>query len=1159
MPLLGYFLSAVLLFFANGAVFAGEPATPDLTRKVLLLNSYHPGYAWSDGVQVGILETLQGLNPNWMPRIEYLDCKRLPGEEHLGELAALVSRKYKDLALVIAMDNPALGFSLKNRKRLFEHTPILFCGINDFTPEMLHGHGDVTGRAENVDIGGTIDIMLRLHPNAREILILHDYTVTGLATRKEAEEAMFRLPPGVKVRFLKHLDMEDVLSELEHLPRDCLVLVVPFTTDKSGRSFGLAESTTLFVKHSPVPVYSAVAARLGHGIIGGKLTDAKVHGVRTARMALRILGGEKPSEIPVETESDSQFMFDFAAMARFGIPLSKLPENSIVINGPVSFYAGHRSIILLALSAIAVLCAVIALLTLHIVQRRRAVEALRISEERFRELAELLPQVVYEADAQGLLTYANRFAFQAFGYSEEDLKRGINVLQRLVSEDRARAESAIRAVLTGDPSGSGKEYRALRKDGTSFPAVIYSSAITQEGAIVGMRGILVDITEQKKSEEALRKSEETYRTLFENMTQGAFRQRADGTLVDVNPAALEMFGIPREEFLSRTSESTDWEVVHEDGMPAPGNEHPSMVALGSGKPVYGAIFGVRNDRTGELVWMEINAVPEFRPGADKPYQVLVTLHDITKRKHAEDELRRSEERFRYLIENAPDAIFVRTGDRFSYVNPAMLKILGVPSADHLIGKRVLDWIHPDGRAMAAERMNRIDSTSEPQPMMPQKYLRMDGTPVDVEASPVSLWYEGRKSALVFLRDITDRKRAEEEKEQLQARLVQAQKIKAIGTLAGGIAHDFNNILSVILGNTELAMAEVPHSSPGRYCLDQVTKAGYRARDLIGQILAFSRQTEQERKAIKVGGIAREVLKFLRASFPSTIEIRRKFHAERDTVLADPTQIHQVLMNLCTNAHHAMIEDGGILELELSNHQVDSENGAEYPDLQPGAYLKLGVSDTGCGMDTEVMTRIFEPYFTTKEKGMGTGLGLAVVHGIVKELGGAVRVQSESGKGSVFEVFLPLADEKVVSATGKNEPIAGGHGRILLVDDEEAVADLGRRMLQHLGYEVEVCTSSLDALETFKAGPERFDLVITDITMPTLTGDRLAKELIAIRRDIPIIICTGHSERISDEKAMEPGVEAIVMKPILMRDMAATIRRVLGMNSHCSPSIPQGER
>jgi len=327
-------------------------------------------------------------------------------------------------------------------------------------------------------------------------------------------------------------------------------------------------------------------------------------------------------------------------------------------------------------------------------------------------------------------------------------------------------------------------------------------------------------------------------------------------------------------------------------------------------------------------------------------------------------------------------------------------------------------------------------------------------------------------------------------------------------------------------------------------MDKVFKASERARDLVKQILAFSRQGGEEIKPVQIHLIVNEILKLLRPTLPTTIEIRQNI-TSTGTVMADPTQIHQVIMNLCTNAYHAMQEKGGVLEVSLTDVELDSDYTAKHLDTHPGPYLKLTVSDTGHGMEKKVLNRIFDPYYTTKEKTGGTGMGLAVVHGIVKSHGGVISVYSEPGKGSTFNVFLPRTE----SAEGVVEPeeiipLPTGKERILFIDDEPFIVDIGKGMLEHLGYTVVTRTSPIEALEAFKAQPDKFDLVITDMTMPKMTGDELAKELMAIRPDIPIILCTGFSELINEEKAKAMGIRAFVMKPVVQREMANAVRKAL---------------
>ena len=382
------------------------------------------------------------------------------------------------------------------------------------------------------------------------------------------------------------------------------------------------------------------------------------------------------------------------------------------------------------------------------------------------------------------------------------------------------------------------------------------------------------------------------------------------------------------------------------------------------------------------------------------------------------------------------------------------------------------------------------------------------------------------------------------KRELEIQLQQAQKMEAIGTLAGGIAHDFNNILSAILGYTELAMIDSDRESAIYQYLQEVIRGSERAKDLVKQILTFSRQAERERKPIQLKLISKEVIKFLRASLPTTIEIRQEIESD-SLVMADPTQMHQLLMNLCTNAGHAMGERGGLLVVKLIDVVVEGGEAGETADLSPGRYIELTVGDTGHGMPTHILDRIFDPFFTTKQKGEGTGMGLSVVHGIVGSYGGKITATSQAGKGSTFKVYLPTVERVETPFFLNVDAVQNGTGRILLVDDETSLVDIGKQMLESLGYRVTGRTSSHEALELFKSKPDSFDLVITDMTMPNMTGDELAKELMRIKPEIPVILCTGYSARINQKRARAMGIRALVPKPVLRKDIAATIRDVLG--------------
>ncbi len=524
--------------------------------------------------------------------------------------------------------------------------------------------------------------------------------------------------------------------------------------------------------------------------------------------------------------------------------------------------------------------------------------------------------------------------------------------------------------------------------------------------------------------------------------------------------------------------------------------------------------------------------------------------DITKHKQADKTLRQSEERYRRITEAVTDYVFevrVEDGHPVETVHrPACVAVTGYTPEDFASDPYLwFKMVHEEDHEAVREQASQVLSGLDVKPLE-HRIFRKDAVMRWVKNTLVPN-YDPHGKILSYdglISDITERKQAEEEKRKLEAQLQQAHKMEAIGTLAGGIAHDFNNILAAIAGYTELVQLDVPGGSQSSANLAEVLKATNRAKELVKHILTFSRQSKSEQKPLQISPIVKEALELLRASIPTTIEIRQDIKKESGAVMADPTQIHRVMMNLCTNAAHAIQEKGGTLEVSLEDIELDADASTQYFDLKPGPYVRLTVSDTGYGMDHTVRKRIFDPFFTTKEPSRGTGMGLAVVHGIVKDHGGAIIVDSEPAKGSTFQVFFPrIESEALLEAESGLGGIPTGNERILFVDDEEAMVNMGKQMLKSLGYEVVARTSSIEALEAFRAQPDSFDLVITDMTMPNMTGDLLAKELMGIRDDIPIVLCTGHIQMISEEKANAMGIRGFAMKPMVMRDVAGTIRRV----------------
>jgi PAS domain S-box-containing protein len=499
-----------------------------------------------------------------------------------------------------------------------------------------------------------------------------------------------------------------------------------------------------------------------------------------------------------------------------------------------------------------------------------------------------------------------------------------------------------------------------------------------------------------------------------------------------------------------------------------------------------------------------------------------------------------------MAEASPEVFWMSTaeGDRVIYISPSYEKIFGQdPEALFQDPTAWVKIIHPDDRERV---LSIVSSAGIPEFQFECRIIRPDGQCrwIGVRGSAITnqqgaiLYYAG------ITEDITEKKQAEEERRVYEDRLMRSQKLEAIGTLAGGIAHDFNNILSAIIGYSELAQDDLPGESPARESIVEVLKAGERARDLVRQILTFSRQMDTESRPVKADLIIKEALKLLRSSIPSTITMNTHIDATTGSVRADPTHIHQIIMNLCTNAYHAMLPGGGELTVTLDETAIDQEFASRYPPLAEGRAIRIAVRDTGTGMDEKTMKRIFDPFFTTKEKGKGTGLGLAMVHGIVTGLGGAVIVHSAPGQGSTFEVYLPVFRGTAPEPEDEEEILLPGRGEaILLVDDEEAILQFSKTMLDQFGYRITTFSSSTEALQCFRSSPDTFDLVITDQTMPGMTGYALASEILKIR-SIPIILMTGYSETITPEEALARGVDEYLEKPFTKNALIHAIQRCL---------------
>ena len=510
-------------------------------------------------------------------------------------------------------------------------------------------------------------------------------------------------------------------------------------------------------------------------------------------------------------------------------------------------------------------------------------------------------------------------------------------------------------------------------------------------------------------------------------------------------------------------------------------------------------------------------------------------------------LAKSEKQYRRLVEALRDDYFFYTHDTngvFTYISPSIKNVLGYTEEEiqvHFTEYLTDSYINSDVVSYTEQSIKGIK-----QPPYEVEIYHRNGSVHRLEVTEEPVFDKhGQVTAVEGIaHDITKRISAEKQLAKAQESLQQSQKMEAIGTLAGGIAHDFNNILTPIIGYTEIGQLDLPEGSKGWQDSQEVLNAASRARELVQQILTFSRHTEKEKKPVLLQALVKEALKLLRASIPTTIEIRESIDPNCDAISANPTQMHQILMNLGANAYYAMRDTGGILAVSLAEIDIRPDNYIVKLDLQTGIHLRLEVSDTGTGIEKNQLERIFEPYFTTKPKDEGTGLGLSVVRGIVTSHGGHITVYSEPGQGSTFHVYLPVIVKHQATDEPLSEEVLGGTERILLIDDDEIIGCMEKEQLESLGYQVTALTSGIEAAETFRKAPQNIDLVVTDMTMPNITGAELSQELLKIKPDIPIILCTGFSELIDKDKATALGIQEYLMKPVGRKDLARAVRKVL---------------
>lgn len=758
------------------------------------------------------------------------------------------------------------------------------------------------------------------------------------------------------------------------------------------------------------------------------------------------------------------------------------------------------------------------------------IKKLAASESKYRRLVENTNEAVLVVKSESIV-FANNKARELFGVTIQELNK--KALSEIIYSDDITVFSDSLSQCETQQKIIERTCRIVDQKG-NIHWVICKYSITPWEESAAILVLLFDVTEKIIKENQLRQAKLLLEKVFNSLNEAVFVIDSNNRKVVIcNLAAEKIFGYRQEEMNGRSTRQLH---IDENTFAKFGEVSEDTMERGE---AFTTTYTMRHKDGHEIITK--NTVTPIDDAADWTHGVISVVRDVTVQKRFEQELKASETKYRRLLEDAKEGIVVIQNTFIAYINRQMEQVLGYEK-EKLLGSAYLKYVHADDQYEVRDLYQKVISGEM---FPPDKEIRvLDNKNIIhwLRVNAVKVEWDHEPAVMALVMDISEHKSLKRKTKEMEDRILQAQKMESIGTLAGGIAHDFNNILSAILGFTELALKEAEQNISLKRDLEEVYSAGVRAKELVKQILTFSRQTDSELQPLQVSPIIKEVIKFLRSSIPTSIVIKSDIHA-KSLIKGDPTQIHQVLMNLCTNAVQAMKGEKGIVQVSVNDIVIEAEDKI-FPELPVGNYIKVQVSDDGGGIAPEHIDQIFDPYFTTKEIGEGTGLGLSVVYGIIENYGGKITVQSIPGEGTIFTVLFPTVGDERRWITEENAEIPRGSERILVVDDETSLVRALEQQLVDLGYVVTSKTSSIEALEMYRSRPSDFDLVLTDMTMPNMTGDELAAEISSLCPDIPIIICTGFSRKTLDWNPANLPVDEVLYKPVATADLARVIRKLL---------------
>lgn len=1178
----GRTLTFIWLALAVTASLARTPEPPH-QHHVLLLHSYEVLSPWTHAQQHGFYDIMESWRIPMTLHMDSLDCRNYHSSSYFPQLAQTLKAKYRhlDFDLVLLTDDEALRFALQYREQLFPGVPLVFSGVDHYLPEEAAGLPYLSGVLENLELRKNLEMAVKLFPNATQLVALGDADHFEL----ETEKAMLRsirddVKPTLKLRFLTEYLADEKKRALRQLPPGSLLFLLGPLQDEKGQPMSLTESVAWTREASEAPLFSFWEVQIGEGILGGYLVDGEAMGRKAAQMALAVLQGEEPENVPLVWDHQYRLAFDYRELKRLGIPLSRLPAEAEILFRPPSLLERHRrlfqvGLLFLLLESLTIVVLVwnvykrrlseirlqegMAGLEQRVLERTRDLEEqsrklqqeveerrqtekfLRESQERYQRLYDSSPIGVFHSTIEGYFVDVNPFLAQTLGFdSPQEMMETVNqsdIASSLFSNPEDRLTLVDRLLEAGD-KWTGFEGKYLHRDGkTLIYADLKIRLLDKEKGI--MEGLAVDVTARKKAEKNLRTSERMLQLVIDNVPQYVYWKDRDNKYLGCNVSFARMIGF-REPGL--VIGKTDQELYKEPEKQAYLQEADRRVMeTGHGEFHMVEQHQLANGRT---AWLDTNKVPLFDEKGEI-IGVLATQEDISERVRYQNALRESEERYRMIFNYSPLGImhYDQNGVIRSF-NEKFLEILNL-KPEHILHENLFKIVM-DTRVTDAVTQAMETGTGHYEG---DYTTASSGTTTPLRAAFRSIITQSgeRKGGITIVEDISQHRQAEKERRRLEAQVQQAQKLESLGVLAGGIAHDFNNLLMSILGNADLALLELSRMSPAYRSVKEIEKASQRAADLCRQMLAYSGKGKFVVEPINLNELVEEMAHLLEVSISKRAVLKYHFADNLPLFEGDATQIRQVIMNLITNASEALEEKSGVISIQTGAMDCDADYlKSAYLDEAPpaGYYVYMEVADTGVGMSRETQDKIFDPFFTTKFA--GRGLGLSAVLGIVRSHSGLLKLYSEIGKGTTFKVLFPVSE---LPALGLPVPPQFGDpetlgGTILLVDDEETVLSVGKRMLEKLGFSVETALNGIEALELFKQKKDQIACVILDLTMPRMDGEETFRELRRLDDSVRVILSSGYNEQEVTNRFAGKGLAGFIQKPYQSSLLYQKIREIL---------------